>query len=981
MLNYSRLQVGLANPLLGSAAGGTPAVRVKAAGGTPAVRVKAVGGTPAVRARTNCFPKHKATSMKSSVLLSFAMVFAGSYRVHTEEAPPQPVPAPVDRGAQAQRLLEEEALSQTKLREELGAQASAHHESGKRLFSAFDYDEARKELELAVRMDPTNVEARRLLIRVNDILGVRGDRIKSAVAQLYGQHKVAVQEKLVELDKGIDWGKRYMDQAQTDPNLSLTDRIRRYEQALRSFERTRELIKWMPVEVNTDEQSNEATRLIGDAGRAIKAAQARLMEVDREEAISLATEQRESERKFREKKINMLVDHARALYETGKFDSAMDLAEKILELDPINTDAHTIIEVSRDRSHATKRKWLDEEYKEQFTLNRDYADRLNIPHKDYLTYSQNWHEISKRSNQEVHLRSEDGWKQEIRRKLSKPVAFDFAGTPLDEVIKTLNSFTKVNIILDPKLKLKDIHKSLISLKVDNMELETALKWILNSVDLKYVLQNESVFITDTVDLSSTNELVVYDIRDMTAAIQDHPGPRIDLGAATAQGAVDPFNNRQAGASSIQGADLAQLIKDKLLPSEFGDPLTGAQIEEQAGKLLVVARPEVHDKIRALLRDFRAIQTIQVLTQVRFIDVNDGFLESIGVSFTGLDAAPGETGLANAVVDRLAQPSVHGLFPIGGGPGLNVGSSDIQSAPPQQFENFSSTPPFHVDFGPPGQTSRPNPRPILHPRLDPGFPNLESGSAANKIANGAVGARRQWYEKIFGSEVLVQGLTQNLLNLNPLGSFLGTSLAANPGQGAMFQFRFLQSVQANAVLQAVRKDRTQDQLLAPKLLQLNNQRAHVVVIQQQSYIKDYDIAGAVFDPVISTFITGVVLDVKPTVSHDKRYITLDLRPGVSAQIAAPSVVTIRGAVNLPIDLPNLELRAFNSTVTVPDNGTMLFSGLVSDQKFDAKSGVPLLSDLPIVGRLFSTNSKERQRRNLLVLVNARVVLFDDEESHL
>ena len=61
--------------------------------------------------------------------------------------------------------------------------------------------------------------------------------------------------------------------------------------------------------------------------------------------------------------------------------------------------------------------------------------------------------------------------------------------------------------------------------------------------------------------------------------------------------------------------------------------------------------------------------------------------------------------------------------------------------------------------------------------------------------------------------------------------------------------------------------------------------------------------------------------------------------------------------------------------------MLFSGLISDRKIDAKSGIPLLSDLPIVGRFFSSNNKERVRRNLLVLVNSRVILFDEEESRL
>jgi general secretion pathway protein D len=260
-----------------------------------------------------------------------------------------------------------------------------------------------------------------------------------------------------------------------------------------------------------------------------------------------------------------------------------------------------------------------------------------------------------------------------------------------------------------------------------------------------------------------------------------------------------------------------------------------------------------------------------------------------------------------------------------------------------------------------------------------------------LANAPAGFRRQFYSKAFGSPTLIQGQTLNLLRLNPLASALGAQIQNNPAQGALFQFRFLQSVQANAVVQALRKDQTADQLLAPKLTQFNNQRAHVMVAQQRSYIADYDISGAVFDPVIRSFLVGVVLEVKPTVSNDKKYITLDLRPGTALELTPPQVVFITfagndvnvggGGFSLPIFLPNIELRSISTTVTVPDNGTMLFSGLISDRKIDAKSGIPLLSDLPIVGRFFSSNNKERVRRNLLVLVNSRVILFDEEEARL
>jgi type II secretory pathway component GspD/PulD (secretin) len=289
--------------------------------------------------------------------------------------------------------------------------------------------------------------------------------------------------------------------------------------------------------------------------------------------------------------------------------------------------------------------------------------------------------------------------------------------------------------------------------------------------------------------------------------------------------------------------------------------------------------------------------------------------------------------------------------------------------------------------------------LLRPRLDPNFPSRSDAnnsfqndpSNANGLANAPAGFRRQQYSKAFGSPMLLQGQTLNLLRLNPLASALGAQIQNNPAQGALFQFRFLQSVQANAVVQALRKDQTADQLLAPKLMQFNNQRAHVMVAQQRSYIADYDVSGAVFDPVIRAFLVGVMLEAKPTVSHDKKYITLNLQAGSALELTPPQIVFITAAGNdvnvggggfsLPIFLPNIELRSINTTVTVPDNGTMLFSGLISDRKIDAKSGIPLLSDLPIVGRFFSSNNKERVRRNLLVLVNSRVILFDEEEARL
>ena len=55
--------------------------------------------------------------------------------------------------------------------------------------------------------------------------------------------------------------------------------------------------------------------------------------------------------------------------------------------------------------------------------------------------------------------------------------------------------------------------------------------------------------------------------------------------------------------------------------------------------------------------------------------------------------------------------------------------------------------------------------------------------------------------------------------------------------------------------------------------------------------------------------------------------------------------------------------------------------MTDLKFEASSGVPFFSDLPVVGRLFGTDLRQREKINLLVLVSANLILFEEEEAKL
>ena len=166
---------------------------------------------------------------------------------------------------------------------------------------------------------------------------------------------------------------------------------------------------------------------------------------------------------------------------------------------------------------------------------------------------------------------------------------------------------------------------------------------------------------------------------------------------------------------------------------------------------------------------------------------------------------------------------------------------------------------------------------------------------------------------------------------------------------------------------------------------NNQRSHILVAVQQPYISDYDATGSVYDPVVSTIMSGTVLDVRPTVSHDRRYITLNLKPATADNLRFTpfSIEAVAGPhiIYLEIQLPSIRLRSVRTTVTVPDGGTVLVSGLMTDLKFEASSGVPFFSDLPVVGRLFGTDLRQREKINLLVLVSTNLILFEEEEAKL
>jgi general secretion pathway protein D len=137
--------------------------------------------------------------------------------------------------------------------------------------------------------------------------------------------------------------------------------------------------------------------------------------------------------------------------------------------------------------------------------------------------------------------------------------------------------------------------------------------------------------------------------------------------------------------------------------------------------------------------------------------------------------------------------------------------------------------------------------------------------------------------------------------------------------------------------------------------------------------------------------GVILEVSPVVSADRRYIELALKPEMTnfdgfvnygTPITQPAVSSgIIGALDNSNErvmlTPNRILQPVFSTtradtsVTIADGSTIIIGGLVEERIQNVEDQVPVLGNLPLVGRLFQSHARQPIRKNVLIMVQVEL----------
>jgi MSHA biogenesis protein MshL len=179
-----------------------------------------------------------------------------------------------------------------------------------------------------------------------------------------------------------------------------------------------------------------------------------------------------------------------------------------------------------------------------------------------------------------------------------------------------------------------------------------------------------------------------------------------------------------------------------------------------------------------------------------------------------------------------------------------------------------------------------------------------------------------------------------------------------------------SKEINATINALATQGYVNVLSSPTVSTLNNQPAIMRVGTQDIFFSTTTQVDPRTGTIIQTAITpsaineGIVLDVTPQISDD----------GIIIMNVHPTVTVRTGQATSPRGdtVPIVDVRETDTVVRVMEGGTVLIGGLISDTQTENANKVPVLGNLPIVGGLFRSTTKESHRTDLVILLTPRIL---------
>ena len=204
----------------------------------------------------------------------------------------------------------------------------------------------------------------------------------------------------------------------------------------------------------------------------------------------------------------------------------------------------------------------------------------------------------------------------------------------------------------------------------------------------------------------------------------------------------------------------------------------------------------------------------------------------------------------------------------------------------------------------------------------------------------------------------------------LGGGSGSN-STNTYNGQPFFYSFLSSNgKFQVAINALESSGNTKTLSAPSLVVLNNQVAHIEVgnqipVNQTYYTGLGTTSTSTTVGQVEYIPTGIILDVQPRVNPGGLvYLNIDQQ-----------VSSTTGSANSQGNF-TIQQRQIATQLGVQNGQTVLLGGLIQQQNSDSGQGVPWLSDIPLLGKLFGSTGKQTSRTELIVLITPRVITDSD-----
>ena len=473
----------------------------------------------------------------------------------------------------------------------------------------------------------------------------------------------------------------------------------------------------------------------------------------------------------------------------------------------------------------------------------------------------------------------------------------------------------------------------------------------------------------------------------------------------------PFGAPTGGGSQADFQSLIDLIQNTVSPQSWNTVGGQGAIQPFATNLSIVVSQtqEVHEEIADLLEQLRRLQDLQVTIEVRFIRLNDTFFERIGVDF-----------------DFNIQTGVHSplnmtAIPTQSNSSLSPSSSGITTAPGSRSQTIGLDLTGMPGVAKGGGTSAGG--------LGGTTGGTSGGGTAGGATGGATGGRT-------GGTTAGQAAAQPSpsyfsipFRQNSFGSATVPSLPGLPDpatSAANFGFAILSDIEAYFLIQAAQGNTRSNVMQAPKVTLFNGQNAFISDQTQRPFVTSVvpvvgDFAAAQ-QPVITVLSEGTAVNVQAVVSSDRRFVRLTLVPffsqigqveqfqfegtrstkskssdektglagdaaagaGLNANLQTQGKSSAEQEVfsqGTTIQLPEFIMTTVTTTVSVPDGGTVLLGGIKRLREGRNEFGVPILSKIPYINRLFKNVGMGRTTDSLMLMVTPRIIIQEEEEDKL